>query len=108
MTRPADAAAAFAALKRGFDGVKAPDLGTFVIDPLGAETPAQRTERKERESRGSQLLNIAIVTVVLFVAAVALMASGIYIGATKPEVWNYVPGVPPPSGERAEPEESAR
>jgi hypothetical protein len=80
----------------------------YVIDPLGAETPAQRTERKEQESLGGQLLNIAIVTVVLFVAAVALMASGIYIGATKPEVWNYVPGVPSPSGERAEPEESAK
>jgi hypothetical protein len=81
---------------------------TVVIDRLGAPTPEQVAERNERESFGRQMVNAFIVTVVLFVAAVALMASGIYIGATKPEVWNYVPGVPSPSGERAEPEESAR
>lgn len=88
----------------GSSGPTSASTSIVVIDRLGAETDAQRTERKEQESRGSQLLNAFIVTVVLFVAAVALMASGIYIGATKPEVWNYVPGVPSPSGERAEPE----
>jgi flagellar basal body-associated protein FliL len=85
----------------------------FTIDPasvdrLGRSNADQRAERKEAESRGQKALNAVMVTVVLTVAAIALMAAGVFIGATKPEVWNYVPGVPSPSGERAEPEESAR
>lgn len=77
-----------------------------VIDPLGAPTPEQVTEVKD--SRARRAFNAVLVTIVLAVAAVVLMGAGVYIGATKPDTWNYVPFTPEPSGERAEPEEGAK
>lgn len=81
------------------------------IDRLGAETPEtpeMRDERKAAESPARQALNAVLMTVVLTVAGLVLMGAGVYIGATKPAAWNHLPFVPSLSGERAEPEESAK
>ena len=80
----------------------------YTIDPLGAETPEMRAERKAAESPARQALNAVLMTVVLTVAGLVLMGAGIYIGATDPDTWTQLPLTPEPSGERAEPEESAR
>lgn len=88
---------------RPFDST---DKHVFVIDPLGAPTPEQVAEVKD--SRARRAFNAVLVTIVLAVAAVVLMGAGVYIGATKPDTWNYVPFTPEPSGERAEPEEGAK
>lgn len=90
-----------------------PDVNSYIytidpVDHLGPANAEQRAERKESESFGREMVNAFYVTVILTLAAAALMAAGIYIGATKPEVWNYLPGVSSPPGEHAEPEESAR
>lgn len=80
--------------------------GRYLIDPLGAETPAQRAERKA--SPAMRIFNAVLMTVVLIVTGLVLMGAGVYIGATDPSVWTDLPFTPEPSGERAEPEESAR
>lgn len=80
--------------------------GTYVIDPLGAETPEQTAERKPTPAM--RIFNAVLMTVVLIVAGLVLMGVGIYIGATDPGMWTDLPLTPEPSGERAEPEEGAR
>lgn len=83
-------------------------LANVVIDPLGAEAPEMRAERKAAESPARQALNAVLMTVVLIVAGLVLMGAGVYIGATDPSVWTELPFTPEPSGERAEPEGGAR
>lgn len=82
--------------------------GTYVIDPLGAETPEMRAERKAAEAPARKVLNAVVTAVAMTVVGLALMGAGIYIGATDPDTWTQLPFTPEPSGERAEPEESAR
>lgn len=79
---------------------------TVVIDPLGAETPEQRAERKATPAM--RIFNAVLMTVVLIVTGLVRMGARVYIGATDPTVWTELPLTPEPSGERAEPEESAR
>ena len=78
----------------------------FTIDPLGAPTPEQVAEVKAAPAR--RAFNAVLMTVVLIVTGLVLMGAGVYIGATDPSVWTDLPFTPEPSGERAEPEESAR
>lgn len=78
----------------------------YVIDPLGAPTPEQVAEAKATPAM--RIFNAVLMTVVLIVTGLVLMGAGVYIGATDPDVWTELPLTPEPSGERAEPEESAR
>ena len=78
----------------------------IVIDPLGAPTPETRAEVKAAPAR--RAFNAVLMAVVLIVTGLVLMGAGVYIGATDPSVWTDLPFTPEPSGERAEPEESAR
>lgn len=104
------AAAAFESLRRGFDGVKGPDLGMFVIDPLGAETPEMRAERKAAEREDMKAWRKGILSALFTVIGFGLsVAVGMVFGAVNhEEVMDLIPPAVSPSGERAEPEESAR
>lgn len=76
------------------------------VDYLGPATPEQVTEVKA--SPAMRAFNAVLTTVVLTVTGLVLMGAGVYIGATDPTIWTELPFTPEPSGERAEPEESAR
>lgn len=76
------------------------------VDYLGRATPETRAEVKASPAR--RAFNAVLMTVVLIVTGLVLMGAGVYIGATDPSVWTDLPVTPEPSGERAEPEESAR
>lgn len=78
----------------------------FTIDPLGPATPETRAEVKAAPAM--RAFNAVLMTVVLIVTGLVLMGAGVYIGATDPSVWTDLPFTPEPSGERAEPEGSAR
>lgn len=90
-----------------------------ILDRLGPETPEMRAERKA--SPAMRTFNKVIVALVLIIAALVIWASGVFVGAMQPTVWNHLPFVVDspcdlvdgpcrvvPSGERAEPEESAK
>lgn len=77
-----------------------------ILDRLGPETPEMRAERKATPAM--RIFNAVLMTIVLIVTGLVLMGAGVYIGATDPSVWTELPLTPEPSGERAEPEESAR
>lgn len=64
--------------------------------------------KNEQASPAMRIFNAVLMTVVLIVTGLVLMGAGVYIGATDPTVWTDLPFTPEPSGERAEPEESAR
>ena len=76
------------------------------VDRLGPATPETRAEVKATPAR--RAFNAVLMTVVLIVTGLVPMGAGVYIGATNPSVWTDLPFTPEPSGERAEPEESAR
>ena len=61
------------------------------VDRLGPANAEQRAERKE--SPGRRALNVVLVIGVLVVAAVVIWATGVYVGAVKPAVWNHLPFV---------------
>lgn len=77
-----------------------------ILDHLGPATPDQRAEAAN--SLGRKVLNAIVLAVSMTVVGLVLMGAGIYIGATDPDTWTQLPFTPEPSGERAEPEESAR
>ena len=106
MTSPA---AAFEALRRGFDGVQGPPPGTFTIGPvdrLGPATPETRAEVKSarRAEQRKALKEWATFWIALLVGAV-LISVGSVIGNQRnvdvTDLWKFVPSL---SGERAEPE----
>ena len=105
------AAAAFESLRRGFDGVQGPPPGTFaIVDRLGPATPETRAEvkaaRKAEQRKATKELITAYLVMALFAAAFAL---GTVVGnVTDADVRDVDVPVPSLSGERAEPEESAR
>lgn len=63
-----------------------------VIDPLGAATPEQVTEAKA--SRAG--INTLIVIALALGCALIFWVIGVWMGATDPMLWNYVPGVEEP------------
>lgn len=86
------------------------DLGIFTIDRLGPPTPDQRTEaqaaRRTAQRKAAKELAVAYLVMVIFAAAFAL---GTVVGnVTDADVRDVDIPVPSLSGERAEPEESAR
>lgn len=83
----------------------------FTIDPVGADYLGPATSETRAEVKAAPAMrtfNAVLMTVVLIVTGLVLMGAGVYIGATDPSVWTDLPFTPEPSGERAEPEESAR
>ena len=76
------------------------------VDYLGPATTEQVAQVKASPAR--RAFNAALMTVVLIATGLVLMGAGVYIGATDPSVWTDLPFTPEPSGERAEPEESAK
>ena len=72
-----------------------------ILDRLGPATPDQIAERKAAEAPARKVLNAIITAVAMTAVGLVLMGAGIYIGATDPDTWSQLPGVP--SGERAEP-----
>ncbi len=76
------------------------------VDRLGPATPEQAAEVKDSPAR--KVFDALVMAVVLTVTGLVLMGAGLYIGATDPSVWTDLPLTPEPSGERAEPEESAK
>lgn len=69
-------------------------ITTAVIDPLGAETEEQKTERKT--SPEMQRFNRLLLIAVFLLGALVFWAIGVWMGATDPMLWNYVPGVEEP------------
>lgn len=65
-----------------------------VIDPLGAPTPEQIEEVKA--SPAMKRLNNFLIGVTLVVVALIIWAIGVWMGATDPLLWNFVPGVEEP------------
>ena len=84
--------------------------GTYVIDPLAAETDKQRTERKKAARKEFPGWAHVISTVLTFalVAAVFAAAGTVLGNSLDADVRDIDIHLPSLSGERAEPEESAR
>lgn len=80
------------------------------IDPLGAETPEMRAERKAAEREDMKAWRKGIFSALFTVLGFGLsVAVGMVFGAVNhEEVMDLIPPAVSPSGERAEPEESAR
>ena len=107
------AASAFEALRRGFDGVQGPPPGTFTIGPvdyLGPATPETRAEVKSARRAEQRKATKELVTAYLVMALVAAaFALGSLVGnVTDSDFRDIDIHLPSPSGERAEPEESAK
>jgi hypothetical protein len=69
------------------------DFGEMiVIDPLGAPMPEQVAEAKASREGFNTLIVIALALGV----ALLFLVLGIWLGATDPLLWNYVPGVEEP------------
>lgn len=82
----------------------------FTIDPLAAETDEQRTERKKSEREAFPGWAHVISTALTFLIVAGVFAVvGTVIGNQRnsdvTDLWKFVPSL---SGERAEPEESAK
>lgn len=84
--------------------------GTYVIDPLGAETPEMRAERKAAERKPSLgIAHVLSIVATMLVVAALFTVVGAFYGASDPDaVKDLMPPAVSSSGERAEPEESAR
>lgn len=85
-------------------------VNPIVIDPLGAETPEQTAERKAAERKPSLgIAHVLSIVATMLVVAALFTVVGAFYGASDPDaVKDLMPSVPSLSGERAEPEESAR
>jgi hypothetical protein len=81
----------------------------YEVEPYDYLGPANGQQRAEcKATPAMRAFNAVLLAIVLIVTGLVLMGAGVYIGATDPSVWTDLPLTPEPSGERAEPEESAK